>query len=567
MHKKLLTLDDLIRFCINEKRMAFSAEESGYRLCVRIPAQFEIDKAEESTTLYCDLKVFHTGRNRNGSSVTEEAAEKCLSTIPYKPLLADIRKIEGTDGEYDFTAHSMEITEDGKVNYIEHQIGCFTTDHLYLDKEADENGRKYVHARVAIPREYTKASEIIERKNGTKVSVELAVNAFEYDANEKIFLFTDIEVLGCTCLGKNPKTGKEISEGMEGSRIEPIYVQNDSFTEDTASYAENAAMKEDIEKLSIEMKEKGKNIKEIKDTPEEINNGKVSEEPKAVFDDEPDTGNTEDTGNTSAPADPGNASQETNSADPEDSGSESSDDPVSEPVVSDPYGDNEPHHIDDGSDAEYLKKRKQEVVYSATLGGAVKTFSKSLNAVIFALSELVNATYGENDNDFYNVEVFDNKTVQFYGMFAGKNYRQSYKEKDGVYSLKNERVELFTRYLTREECDAIDGLKQSYEKVSDELSKYKAEPEKMAILESTDYASIADTEEFTALKAQEAHFNLSTEEVRNAADALLLKAAKSGTASFAKEESKAKPAGSFKMFPVNTAKKGLKNYGNILQGI
>ena len=274
MKKKLLTFDDLVKFCKKEKLMNFSAKESGYQLCVQVPTSFEIEEEENtSSTLYADLKMFHTNRNRNGSSVTEDAALKCLSTIPYKPLLGDIQEIEGTDGEYDFTSHSMEFNEDGSINYIERQIGCFTTENLYLDDKPDEKGRKYVHARAAIPREYTKAAEIIEKKEGTKVSVELAVNEFKYDSNEKLFLFTDIEVLGCTCLGRDPKSGKEIAEGMEGSRldisdfsidnnsvssqdkiIEVIQELKDALDNYTASFADkNIERKEDKVELNTEL--------------------------------------------------------------------------------------------------------------------------------------------------------------------------------------------------------------------------------------------------------------------------------------------------------------------------
>jgi len=222
---------------------------------------------------------------------------------------------------------------------------------------------------------------------------------------------------------------------------------------------------------------------------------------------------------------------------------------------------------DDGSDAEYLKKNQNEVQYSATFKGETKTFAKSLNETIYALSELVNTTYGESDNDFYSVDVFDNKTVQFYGMFTGKNYRQSYKEKEGVYSLKGDRVELFARYLTQEECDALDNLQGKFEDISEKLGKYEAEPEKMAILESVDYSSIAESDEFIAFKAQDAHFDLTVDEVRAKADEMLLDAAKKGKVEFTKEETEKKPHIGFKMFPVSNAKKGVKKYGNLLQGI
>jgi len=153
----------------------------------------------------------HSGENRNHSSVTEKAAKNCLKTIAYKPVLANFAEFD--DG-IDFTTHDIEVDEDGNLTYIERQVGCFTADKPTFDDEADDKGRKYVHARVAIPREYTQAAEIIERKNGTKVSVELAVNEMSYAADEHLLYLEDVEVMGVTLLGRNPETGKDVEEGM-----------------------------------------------------------------------------------------------------------------------------------------------------------------------------------------------------------------------------------------------------------------------------------------------------------------------------------------------------------------
>lgn len=612
MKKKLLTFDDLVKFCKKEKLMNFSAKESGYQLCVQVPTSFEIEEEENtSSTLYADLKMFHTNRNRNGSSVTEDAALKCLSTIPYKPLLGDIQEIEGTDGEYDFTSHSMEFNEDGSINYIERQIGCFTTENLYLDDKPDEKGRKYVHARAAIPREYTKAAEIIEKKEGTKVSVELAVNEFKYDSNEKLFLFTDIEVLGCTCLGRDPKSGKEIAEGMEGSRldisdfsidnnsvssqdkiIEVIQELKDALDNYTASFADkNIERKEDKVELNTELfnqllEKYNKTEADIEFEYSELDDDALSAAFAEAFGEIEDSSSegdentefekseevkSEDVTETES-EDNFEAEEETKETfdDPDPTGDP---DPAGDPDPSDPDPSNDPdssseseaeaQNKDDGSDAEYLKNVQNEVQYSATFNGQTKTFAKSLNDTIYAISELINVTYGESDNDFYTVNVFDNKTVEFYGMFTGKNYRQSYKEKEGVYSLKGDRVELFARYLTQEECDALDNLQSKFEDVSEKLGKYEAEPEKMAILESVDYSSIAESDEFIAFKAQDAHFDLSVDEVRAKADEMLLDAAKKGKVEFTKEETEKKTF-NFKRIPTMKASNKAGRYGKLL---
>ena len=651
MLKKLLTLDDLVKFCKNNKLTTFNAKEYGQQLCVQIPAKFEVEDSEESPTLFCNVTMFHTGRNRNGSNVIEEAALNCLTTIPYKPLLADIQEIEGTDGEFDFTSHSMEINEDGSINYIEHQVGCFTTDDIYLDEEPDEKGRKYVHAKAAIPREYTKAAEIIERKNGTKVSVELAINSMSYDAKEKELLLTDIEVLGCTLLGRNPKTGREIQEGMESARldisdfsinnnsissqdkiIEVIQELKDALDNYTASFAEkNFIRKEDKVELNKELFEQllakynkteaditfdyseldddalsaafAKAFEEKEDSSSEGDNIDNSDNDEQKIDAENSEvkfdGESSESGNE-ASEETGNENNEENGETGNNSVTESSTTETNEsientetesevnenigndnsgnndtpttpvtPVVTVVGDDDQEVNHDDGSDAEYLKKiQNNEIQYSATFAGQTKTFAKSLNEIISALTELVNATYGESDNAWYSCEVYEDKTVRFDDWWMDKHYIQKYTVKDNEYKLKGERTEVFARYLTQEEIDALEGLKSKFEEVSDKLSKFEAEPEKIAILESEDYKSIAESKEFIAFKAQEAHFDLSIEEVRAKADQILLNAAKTGKVEFSKnEENITKPKIGFKMFPINTTKKGTKKYGNLLQDI
>ena len=217
MHKKILTLDDLVKFCEQQNFSRFSSVESGYQLCVTVPAKFEKDDSDDSLMLFADVLLMHTAENRNHSALTEKAGKKCLSSIPYKPVLANFAEF---DGEWDFTSHDIEIDDDGNYNYIERQVGCFTADKATLDDEPDDKGRKYIHARVAIPREYTKAAEIIERKNGTKVSAELAVNEMSYNVDEHLLYLDDVEVMGVTLLGRNPETGEEVGEGMEGARLD-----------------------------------------------------------------------------------------------------------------------------------------------------------------------------------------------------------------------------------------------------------------------------------------------------------------------------------------------------------
>ena len=239
MKKKILTLDDLVAFCQSGKIKSFSSKESGYQLCVHTPStlKYANDVEETDSTLFAYVKLFHVGKNRNKSSVTEEAAKKALDSIKYKPILANFTD-NTEDGELDFTEHDIDIDDDGNLIYLEKQVGSFTADEPYLEYDKTEK-KKFVFAKMAIPKEYTPTAEILKRKGGTKVSVELMVNEMSYNSKKRLLELTDIEVRGCTLLGVNPETGKLVEEGMKGAKA--------SLTDFSAS--NNSVFKQDNETL------------------------------------------------------------------------------------------------------------------------------------------------------------------------------------------------------------------------------------------------------------------------------------------------------------------------------
>ena len=220
MHK-ILTLDNLYQFFVEQnKSVNFSSKENGNPIVVSMPANFEISENDMPGMLKLKLKVCHIDTNRNGSHISKENMEKAMPTLKYRPILAYIHQLD--DGTYDFYAHNMEIVEDEngeeKINYIEKQVGCFTTDNPYLEYDKD-NDKTYVNAYAVIPEEYTEAANIIRRKNGTKVSCELVIDELSYNAKEKYLDLTSFYFGGCTLLGCD-ENGNEIGEGMLGSRAD-----------------------------------------------------------------------------------------------------------------------------------------------------------------------------------------------------------------------------------------------------------------------------------------------------------------------------------------------------------
>lgn len=541
MKKKLLTLEDLVRFCQEQKLYSFNAKETGEPICVLVPATFKKneDKDEESSLMYATVKVFHTGRNRNGSNVTEDAARKAMKGMAYKPLLANFAKNPET-GEWDFTSHDFTVNDDGEIEYQEYQIGCFTADAPYMEQDSKHDDRKYIYATVAIPREYTAAADIIERKNGTKVSVELIINEMSYDSKEKTLLLTDVEVSGLTCLGIRPESGEEVQEGMEGARLDiaDFSIEKNSVCSDyekTMNIIQE--LKQSLDNYMTAFAESSK--KGGKDTMEIFEeNVEVTETTEKTFTEE-EVVNEEEVEETET--------------------EESTEEVTVTEAESEETTDVTPEEDSENND----ELTDNFATLSVTVNGETKTFSTSLIEKLNALYTLVNETYGESDNDYYDVDADDeNKFVYMMGWYSGKNYKQKYSVKKDVFSLQGDRVECFRKLLTQDEINQLEQMKSNYAEVSDKLAKYEAEPEKMAILNSEDYSSIAESEEFIAFKAQDAHFDLSVDEVRTKADEMLLNAAKAGKVEFSVKEPEMKKEIGMKKLPVNPVNKRSR-YGGL----
>ena len=556
MNKKILTIEDLVNFFASSNLQRFSSSESGYQICAQMPSTYEI-KESDNAFLFGKIKLLHTGRNRNGSNVTEDAAHKCMDKIKYKPILANFCEV---DGVKDFTSHDVEFTSDGVV-YLEHQVGCFTVDNPYMEYD-EEKKKNYVYATAAIPREYTAAAEIIERKGGTKVSVELLVNEMSYDAKEKELVLEDIEIMGCTLLGVNPENGDPVEEGMEGARLD---IQN--YAVNSVQFERNDKLIETLEKLNttlskfnIDKTTKGGNnglkfedlLKKYNKSPEDItfdyenlSEDELESKFEEVFEEEdvttepqePEPGTGEGSGTES-----GGGADDTESGGEEDGDGE-------DPEVEDPDDEDDKDEDTSYSDTT-IEVPNKRTSYDVKLVWNGKEFSRSLNEKIAALSELVNETYSDSDDDYYICEVFEDEGyVNMFGIWSGKSYRQTYKVDGDKYTLTGDRVETFSRWLTQEEIDKLDSM-------SEKLSKYESEPEKLAILQSNEYGYVADTKEFAELSKN--YFDMSVEDVRAKADEILLSYVKKCQFS-ANNEDKSKA--SKKMFTKTNKKSG--RYGNL----
>lgn len=153
-------------------------------------------------------------------------------------------------------------------------------------------------------------------------------------------------------------------------------------------------------------------------------------------------------------------------------------------------------------------------------------FELSHDDVRMALYELLSA---RSENGYYSswiVSVYDNKFI-YEDYEEYKFFRQGYSKDGDTVALDGDPVEVFNEWLSKDEKDALDALKSSYAELKAFKDNYDASmlrADKEDVLNSADYASIADSDEFKALVSE--MDNYSIDEIKVKADLLYAAAMK-----------------------------------------
>ena len=540
---KILTIEDLIKFCRTNKMYTFSSKESGKPIVVQSIQDFSSADIEESDDgkLYCKVRVCHTLLNRNKSFISEESMKQAMPTLKYSPLLAKIHQLD--DGTWDFHAHDchMETDEDGNeyVVYDEQQIGTFTADEPYLEYD-EKLDKTYVVARVAIPEEYTRAADIIRSKKGTKVSCELIIYECSYNAKEKYLQLDNFRFNGCACLGCE-KDGTPIGEGMLGSKLtlEDFSEDNNSLVKFSNQLIEMQAKLNELEaRFNIENDNLGKeetrvemneNFDEVTDTEEVTETEETTEEEVTVAENE----------------------------------SEETVDETSEDETEDEESTVKEDNACGGGGSGTTKKKKKNnsIECSYEVDGETKKFAVSLQEKIYAIQDLVNATYAEADNTYYGVSVYEDYVVMC-DYWSGRYYKQSYTSENDNYSLTGDRVEVYAEFVTADEQKELDAMRSNYavlKEFKETAEKNELHAKREEILNSEKYEAVSDTEAFKELVKNMDNYSL--EELDK--EAKIIFADNFNMETFAAHTEKAQKNSTVKVFAnVNKSKKD-NRYGNL----
>lgn len=481
MQKRYFTVEDLIKFCEQDKMYNFSSKESGKPIVIQAIQDFSSADVEETedNKLFAKVRVCHTLLNRNGSYISEKSMKAAMPSLKYAPLLANIHQLD--DGSWDFHSHDYHIEKDEDGNevvvYDEKQVGTFTADDPYLEYD-EEMDKTYVIARVAIPESYTRCADIIREKNGTKVSCELIVYDCSYNAKEKYLQLENFEFAGCTCLGSE-KDGTPIGEGMLGSKItlEDFSEENNSlikFNEkmvelqarleklETACFDNNNSEEggnENLNKFDELCQKYGKTVEDITFDYKNMSDDELEAKFAELFDDNSD-GDNSDNGEPGEPSNDGE-------------------------------GDNGETFVQTNSVIENYSKSE---LFN-------KLFEISFDEIKYALNNL--CSIYRNDSEWcYVSKVYDDYFIME-DWDSDKFYRQSYERSDDNISLSGERIEMFAMLLTESEKLNIEEMRSNYEALKEfkeTVEKNELHSKKEAILADEKYSVLSENEAFAELK-------------------------------------------------------------------
>ena len=141
-------------------------------------------------------RIFYTGANRNGTFITEEFAEKLVSTLPYVP----VKGIYDTMKD-DFTDHGRERYE-GRIYGIVPENPNFAWEkHLDIDGVERTYACTDVYLFTGLYKQ--EAFDVIGKSQSMELYVDSIQGEWQYINGKKFFVFTEGRFLGLQALGED----------------------------------------------------------------------------------------------------------------------------------------------------------------------------------------------------------------------------------------------------------------------------------------------------------------------------------------------------------------------------
>jgi hypothetical protein len=562
MSKRLLYLEDLYDFYSTKYKRSthFSSEKTGEPIVVQVHGKinFEESNKNKDGLLPVHLQACHTNLNVNNSNIEETVMTSALPSFSNRPILGYIHKVvtdENPDGQWEFYGHNCH-EENGELVYDEVPIGIIPEScnaQLVYDKEKDKT---YCEVDGYIFEEYSRAAEILQREGECAVSVELSIRELSYDGKLKCLNIEDFWFSGVTILGKN-EYGDTIKPGMTGSNIKLADFSADNNSLFAKYENKMIEFQERLEKLestcsNIQLSKEGGNDKNMDKFNELLEKyGKTAKDIDFEYEDMTDEELESKFEEVFGKLEENSTSEPSN-----DEGTDDGDKSEENPEVKEDNACG-----GGGSGTTKKKKKNNSIECSYEVDGETKKFAVSLQEKIYAIQDLVNATYAEADNTYYGVSVYEDYVVMC-DYWSGRYYKQSYTSENDNYSLTGDRVEVYAEFVTSDEQKELDAMRSNYaslKEFKETTEKNELHAKREEILNSEKYEAVSETEAFKELVKNMDNYSL--EELEK--EAKIIFADNFNMKSFAVHAEKAQKNSTVKVFAnVNKSKKDSR-YGDL----
>lgn len=461
MNKRIMTVDELYVFCLQNNFAKFESTETNSELVVEMPGCFakeeNLDKKfSEGLTPFVS-RAFHDKINLNRSNIETDVFEENLPSSHLRPILANIVMDEET-GILDFGSHDYHIekitetdkngnkVEIEKIVYDEQPIGVIdgSKNAIEYDEEADVN-RAVLHGYL-YDGYCQDAIDILNRRGTVDCSVELSIRAMSFDTSTNTLVLDDFYVSALTLLSEKAKPG------MAGSNFK---IEDFEVKENKDKFSNDEKIVELLESISYKLSELNK-IEQF-----------------SVQNDSKKGGDKKDMSKFEELLSKYNKTVEDITFDYSDLSDEEL-----EAKFAEMFND----------DAENENKSFEKLV---------RTYEISHEDVRHALYSLL-APYEESDNDYYYIcNVYDSYFV-YEGWCTDNIYRQGYNKDGDNVSLEGERIPLFRMLLTESEKAELESMRAEYTSLKEfkentEFEKLHEERENLA--NSERYSILAQKDE------------------------------------------------------------------------
>lgn len=374
---------------------------------ISLATTYEIDDTFDSDKfIKMRLRVCHDGTNPNRSNFKVEDMEKTSDSIQNIPILANV--IFDEEGNPQFGGHDVAVEED-KVNEGEYRLIYKETPIGLIPENCNHtiekfNDKNYVFIDGYVWKEYSNyAQDIIERDKDIKLSMEIIVDAYSYNAKEKVYNITDYRYQGITFLNKDFGTGMEnalaTTESFEENSKEKFIMMMEELKDTLSTYNINKIEKGGStvnEKIIALLTQYNITADQLTFSVDGMSVEEVEEKLKELY---------------------SNA---------------------------------------DGSNVGDNKENKNDEPEKF-----IKSFELSHEEIRYSLYKLLSPVEAD-DNEWYFIDqVYDDK-FEYQNWEGTKIYRQGYKKEGEIVSFEGDRIELFQERLTAEEKEALDKMRNDY---------------------------------------------------------------------------------------------------------